>query len=122
MRSLPENPEFTRRSSWVVEALARAGIVGLGPRLWAIVQEAGLRPLGMIGIRPHFGSGDEVGIGFLVESTRVAEQLIVDTGVATAEEVGMETLEQLLRDEGPRAQGVFGIYMLLGAWATTGPE
>jgi len=122
MRSLPENPDFTQRTSWVVEALARAGISMLGPRLWAIVQEAGLRPLGMIGIQPHFGPGDEVGIAFLVESTRVAEPLIVDTGVATAEEIGMETLEQLVRDEGQRTQGVFGIYMLLGAWATTGPE
>jgi SAM-dependent methyltransferase len=122
MRSLPENPEFTQRTSWVIEALARAGIVGLGPRLWAIVQEAGLRPLGMIGIQPHFGPRDEVGIAFLVESTRVAEPLIVDTGVATAEEIGMETLEQKVRDEGSRTQGVFGIYMLLGAWATTGPE
>jgi SAM-dependent methyltransferase len=121
-RSLPENPEFTQGTSWVTEALARAGIVGLGPRLWAIVQQAGLRPLGMIGIQPHFGPGDEVGIAFLVESMRVAEPLMVGTGVATAEQIGMETFEQRVREEAQRTQGVFGIPMLLGVWVTTGPE
>ena len=52
-RSLPENAYFTQVNSWLIEALARAGLVMLGPRLWAIVQEAGLRPLGMIGIQSH---------------------------------------------------------------------
>jgi len=76
----------------------------------------------MIGIQPHFGPGDEAGIGYLVESIRVAEPLIVGTGVATAEEIGMETFEQRLRDDRQRAQGVAASPMLLSAWATTGPE
>ena len=38
----------------------------------------------MIGVQPHFGPGDEVALAFLVESLRVAEPLIVGTGVATA--------------------------------------
>jgi SAM-dependent methyltransferase len=122
IRSLPENPFMTQVKSWLVEAFAKAGLSMLGPRLWAIVKEAGLRPLGMIGVQPHFGSGDEVGIAFLVESMRVAEPLIVGTGVATAEEIGMETFEQRLRDEQQRTQGVGAAYMLLSAWATTGPE
>ena len=71
----------------------------LGPRLWAVVEEAGLRPLGMIGVQPHFGYGEEVGLAFLVENMRVAEPLIVGTGVATAEEIGMEAFEQRVRDE-----------------------
>jgi SAM-dependent methyltransferase len=122
IRWLPENPLGTQVKSWLVEAFAKAGIVGLGPRLWAIVHEAGLRPLGMIGIQPHFGPGDEVGLAFLVESMRVAEPVIVGTGVATAEEIGMETFEQRVRDEGERTQTVGATYMLLSAWATTGPE
>ena len=94
----------------------------LGPRLWAILQDAGLRPLGMIGVQPHFGPDDPVGIAFLVESIRVAAPMIVGTGVATAEEIGMETFEQRLRDEGERSQAVGATYMLLSAWATTSPE
>jgi len=121
MRWLPEIPLGAQVKSWLVEGFARAGLTMLGPRLWAIVQEAGLRPLGMIGVQPHFGPDDPVGIAFLVENIRVAAPLIVGTGVATAEEIGMETFEQRLRDEGERAQAVDATYMLLSAWATTSP-
>jgi SAM-dependent methyltransferase len=122
MRSLPERPFMSQVKSWLVEAFAKAGIVMLGPRLWAILEEAGLRPLGMIGVQPHFGPGDEVGLALLVESMRLAEPLIVGTGVATAEEVGIETFEQRLRDEQQRSPAVGAAFMMLGAWAATGPD
>jgi 2-polyprenyl-3-methyl-5-hydroxy-6-metoxy-1,4-benzoquinol methylase len=122
MRWLPEIPLGTQVKSWLVEGFARAGLVMLGSRLWVIVQEAGLRPLGMIGVQPHFAPDDPVGIAFLVEAIRLAAPMIVGTGVATAEEIGMETFEQRLRDEAERNQAVFAAYTLLGAWATTGPE
>jgi len=43
---LPETPFAAQVKSWLVEAFAKAGMSMLGPRLWAIAQEAGLRPLG----------------------------------------------------------------------------
>ena len=122
IRSLPETAFGTQVKSWLVEAFAKAGMVMVGHRLWAIIEEAGLRPVGMIGIQPHFGPGDELGIAFLVETMRIAEPLIVGTGVATAEEIGMETFEQRLRDENRRTQAVGAYPMLLSAWATTGPQ
>jgi hypothetical protein len=91
MRWLPDIPFGTQVKSWLVEDFARAGLTMLGPRLCAIVQEAGLRPLGMVGVRPHVGSDDPVGIAFLVENIRVAAPLIVGTGVATADEISMKT-------------------------------
>jgi hypothetical protein len=122
-RSLPDNPFAAQVRSWVHEAFAKAGMVMLGTRLWAIVREAGLRPLGMIGIQPHFGSGDEVHLAYLMETMRAAEPLIVGTGVATAEEIGMETFEQRVRDEEQRNPAlVNATAMLLSAWAATGPE
>ena len=122
-RSLPETPLTTQVKSWLVEAFARAGISMLGPRLWSIVQEAGLRPLGMIGIQPHFGPWDEVGLAYVVETMRVAAPLIVGTGVATAGEIGMETFEQRLRDEAQQNPAlVRASPMLISAWATTVPE
>ena len=95
--SEPEITLLTQFVSWGVEAMAKAGMAFNGRRLWAILEEAGLHPLGMIGIQPHFGPGDEVGLAYMVESVRVAEPLIVGTGVATAEEIGMETWEQRLQ-------------------------
>ena len=122
IRSLPETAFGTPVKSWLVEAFAKAGMFMVGHRLWAIVQEAGLRPVGMIGVQPHFGPADEAGIAFLVETMRIAAPLIVGTGVATAEEIGMETFEQRLRDENQRTQAVGAYPLLLSAWATTTPE
>jgi hypothetical protein len=76
----------------------------------------------MIGIQPHHGPGDPVGIAVAVETIRLAAPMIVGTGVATAEEIGMETFEQRLSDEVRRASAVIANPMLLGAWGTTGPE
>ena len=122
IRSLPQTPFGTQVKSWLVEAFAKAGMTMVGHRLWAIVQEAGLHPVGMIGIQPHFGPGDEAGIALLVETMRLAEPLIVGTGVATAEQIGMDTFEQRLREENQRTQAVGAFPMLLSAWATTGPQ
>jgi ubiquinone/menaquinone biosynthesis C-methylase UbiE len=129
-RSLPAPPLISQAMSWMHEALARAGIVMLGLRLWAVLQEAGLRLQGMIGIQPHFGPGDPdaiAAIAMLVSAMRVVEPLIVGTGVATAEEIGLETFEQRLMDELQRLmdegqQNPGTVPILLGAWATTGPE
>ena len=118
----PTGPFAAQVKSWLVEAFAKAGIATLGPRLWSIVQEAGLHPQGMIGVQPHFGPGDPVGIAVAVENVRAAVPLIVGTGVATAEEIGMETFEQRMRDEQQKSQAVAANPMLLSAWATTGPE
>src|SRR3984957_12151942 len=121
-RSLPETALYTQMRSWTLEAFARAGMAFNGQRLWAILEEAGLRPLGMIGIQVHIGPDDEVGLAFEVESQRVGEPLLIGTGVATAEEIGLETLEQRLRDEKKRTRVVAAPPLLLSAWATTGPE
>jgi ubiquinone/menaquinone biosynthesis C-methylase UbiE len=122
IRWLPETPFATQVRSWLVEAFAKAGISTLGPQLRTIVQAAGLRPLGTIGIQPHFGPGDPVGIAAVVENMRIAVPLIVSTGVATADEIGMDTFEQRLRDEQQRSDAVSATPMLLSTWATNGPE
>jgi hypothetical protein len=76
----------------------------------------------MIGIQPHVGPGDEDGLAWMVQSLRVMEPLLVGTGVATAEEIGIETAEQRLRDEWERTRMVRASILLLGVWATTSPE
>jgi hypothetical protein len=76
----------------------------------------------MIGIQSHVGPGDEDGLADLVYRMRGIEPVVVGTGVATAEEYGVETFEQRLRDEWERTRSVFGYPMTMGVWATTGPE
>ncbi len=118
-RSLPALPLVSQASSWLVEAFAKGGISpSLGSRLWGVLREAGLRPLGMIGIQPHFGPDDPAAIGTLAGIIRTAAPLIERTGVATAEEIGAETFPQRLRDDLQANSAVFAHPILLSAWAT----
>jgi SAM-dependent methyltransferase len=121
-KSLPESASWTQAMNWRNEAFARAGMKLGGLRLWDWAAEAGLRRLGMIGVQPYWGPGDEDALTYLVESMRVAAPLIVGTGVATAEEIGMETIEQRLRDEWEKTQAAFHAHTIMGLWATTAPE
>jgi hypothetical protein len=75
-----------------------------------------------VALSSHFGAADEADIAFLVETMRLTEPLIVGTGVATAEQIGMDTFEQRLRQDNQRSQAVAAFPMLLSAWATTGPQ
>jgi SAM-dependent methyltransferase len=120
-RALPTTPLVSQALAWVVEAFAKGGIQpALGTRLWAILREAGLRPLGMLGIQPHFGPDDPGAIeGGLAGVIRTAAPLIERTGVATAEEIGVETFAQRLRDDLQMNQAVFAYPMLLSAWGIT---
>jgi SAM-dependent methyltransferase len=119
-RSLPPTALVTQALSWLGEAFHRAGIEpALGPRLWTVAQDAGLRPLGMIGVQPHFGSGSPDGPAILAGIVRTALPLIERSGVATAAEVRANTIQQRLTDELWEANAVFAHPTLLSVWATT---
>jgi SAM-dependent methyltransferase len=118
-RALPASPLVSQAVAWLVEAFAKAGIPPLGPRLWAILREAGLRPLGMIGVQPHFALDDPAAVDLLAGIIRTVAPLIERTGVATAEEIGVETFAQRLRAELEMNSAVHAHPILLSAWATT---
>ena len=106
--------------SWLRETFTRAGIdPALGPRLWAVLQAAGLKPLGMIGVQPHFGPDDPDGAAILAGIVRTVLPLIERLGVATAAEVGADTLQQRLSDELSSSAAVFAHPTLISAWGTT---
>jgi hypothetical protein len=120
MRPLPATPLASQAVSWLIEAFAKGGVPTVGPRLWAILQEAGLRPLGMIGVQPHFGPDDPDGLPTFEGIIRATAPLMERTGVATSEEIGLETIGQRLRDEIQTYSAVGAAPILLGAWATNG--
>ena len=105
--------------SWLREAFTRAGVdPALGPGLWAVLQAAGLQPSGMIGVQPHFGPEDPDGAAILAGIVRAVLPLIERTGVATAAQVGADTLQQRLSDELAASPAVFAHPMLISAWGT----
>ena len=117
-RSLPSTPLVVQALSWLREVFTRAGVdPALGPRLWAVLRAAGLQPLGMVGVQPHFGPADPDGAAILAGIVRTVLPLIERTGVATAAEVGADTLEQRLCEELATAAAV--LYpALISAWGT----
>ena len=120
-RSLPEIPLVRQARAWLAEAFAKGGIQpSLGTRLWAILTQAGLHPVGMLGIQPHFGPDDPAAVALLAGVIRTAAPLIERTGVATAEDIDAGTFAQRLRDELQRNSAVFAHPILLSAWGTTG--
>jgi SAM-dependent methyltransferase len=120
-RSLPSTPLVSQALAWVTEAFAKAGIAAMGPRLWGVLRDAGLRPLGMIGIQPHFGPDDPIAVELAAALIRTAAPLIELTGVATTKEMSLQTFGQRLRDELQENSAVLAPGILLSAWATTGP-
>ena len=119
-RALPPTPLITQALSWLREAFTAAGIdPALGPRLWTTLLDAGLRPQGMLGVQPHFGSDDPDGAAILAGIVRTALPLIERGGVATAAEVGAETLQQRIAEELAITPAVFAHPILMSAWATT---
>jgi SAM-dependent methyltransferase len=118
-RSLPATPLVGQAHTWLREAFTRAGVdPALGPRLWAVLQAAGLQPLGMIGVQPHFGPEDPDGAAILAGIVRTVLPVIERTGVATAAEVGADTLQQRLSHELAASAAVFAHPMLISAWGT----
>jgi SAM-dependent methyltransferase len=117
-RSIPSTPLVGQAHLWLSEAFKQAGIEGaLGPRLWTVLLEAGLRPQGMIAIQPHLDAAD--GAAILAGIVRTALPLIERAGAATAEEVHAETLEQRIEAELDAVGGVFAHPALFSAWGTT---
>jgi SAM-dependent methyltransferase len=118
-RSLPATPLVGQALSWLREAFTRAGVdPALGPGLWAVLQAAGLQPSGMIGVQPHFGPEDPDGAAILAGIVRTVLPVIERTGVATAAQVGADTLQQRLSDELAASAAVFAHPMLISAWGT----
>lgn len=118
-RAVPPTPLVQQVLSWLAEAFRQAGIEpALGPRLWAVAQEAGLRPVGMIGVQPHFGPRDPDGPAILAGITRTALPLIERTGLATAAEIEVDTLQKRLADELDSAEAVWAHPTLLSAYST----
>jgi SAM-dependent methyltransferase len=120
----PEMPMATQWLSWGYQAFTSIGspLLTTGRRLWAIAEQAGLRPLGGIRVGMNYGPVDEDLIGLIVETLRNTMPLIVSTGVATAEEIDIETYEQRLRAEWEKTWAVIANGVMVGQWATTGPE
>ncbi len=113
----PAGPLYRRANGWIRDAFGRMGAhPAMGFELHATFRAAGL-PTPELRMDTLVGAGPE---WFMYETTAgvIASLLpkLVELGIATAEEAGVETLAARLRDEAVALEATTSSPPLIGAW------
>jgi SAM-dependent methyltransferase len=115
--TLPHSPFFEQVWTWMTQAFQRAGVeIRMGMKLHSTFLEADL-PAPHLRHEADIGAGpDWLGYEVLANVVRALLPLIVKFGIATAEEVDIETLADRLREEIVSHNGVARSPALISAW------
>ena len=96
----PETPMMNQLAEWGVEVFRRSGAnVGMGLDLYSTFVDAGLPEPSLQYSAPVGGPETWIGYQFITNAFRSILPLLEAFGIATAEEVDLETLAQRLRAE-----------------------
>lgn len=116
-RAVPEVPLFAQCGRWIVEAFTRAGVeTSMGSRLRSIFLRAGLPEPQMITGGRVEGSAESPIFEWLAGTLRSLLPMIEKTGVATREEIGIDTLAERLRAAVVEKDAVVHAPLFVGAW------
>lgn len=117
-RSAPDVPLFARCGGWIVEAFKRAGVeTSMGSRLYSIYKQAGLADPQMFSAGRVEGSPESQIYEWLAQTIRSLLPMIEKMGVATREDVDIDTLADRLRAEVTAKAAVAHSPIFVGAWA-----
>lgn len=116
--ALPPSPLLEQAWGWILEAYRRAGLDRyMGLRLLPLFQMAGL-PAPTMHLDAAVGGGpDWEGYAYMAETLRAILPLILTHGVATADEVAIDTFASRLRNEVLQQAGVVTTWSFVSAWA-----
>jgi SAM-dependent methyltransferase len=113
----PQARLFEQAWNWWLEATRRAGLERqMGLKLFGMFLDAGLPAPEMRLERVMGGGPNWGGYDHLASMVRGLLPLIVEGGIATAEEVAIDTLAQRLREEVVRERAVVMGLSLVSAW------
>jgi ubiquinone/menaquinone biosynthesis C-methylase UbiE len=118
MVAFPPTPLWEEALGWIAAALERAGVeTEMGFKLRGAFVEAGLPEPRMELNAPVGGGPRWGGYEFAAGTLRTLLPLVERFGIATAEEVGVETLAGRLREETVASGGVVKPPEMVSAWA-----
>ncbi|GHF19570.1 hypothetical protein GCM10017786_61870 [Amycolatopsis deserti] len=118
---LPATPLSERITYWINEAFRRSGLDPyLGARLETVFADAGLAGATVLGLQAYRPPGDPTGGRMASGVLRTLLPVLTRTGLATAEEVGIDTLGQRLFEDQVRSGAVFRPPTLVGGWSRIG--
>ena len=99
-RSIPAVPRVETALEWIRETFRRAGIsLDLGPRLWRLFRDLDLEEPRLVVRQKLHPAPCRDGVRWVSELARSLIPEMERLGVASAEEVGIETLEEELHQE-----------------------
>jgi SAM-dependent methyltransferase len=102
---------------WIEQAFTAAGASPrIGARLGMILRQAGLEQVATFGVQAYISPQDSAGATLLGGVARTLAPVIVERGIATAEQLGIDTLEDRLAAEFQRADAVMLPPTVVGAW------
>lgn len=117
--AVPKMPLFDRCLHYITEVYTRVGLEpDMGSRLFATFRAAGLKPelIGSVRIEGPWGSAP---YEYFVESLRILAPVIEKTGIASASDIGLDTLAERLRSTAVSGEHCFHFPRIIGAWART---
>ncbi len=115
--SYPPSPLWEQSRRLCIEPFQRAGgNVKMGMQLYGAFLQAGL-PAPQLRFEAAIGGGpDWPGYEWQAETVRVFLPLIKQFGMATEEEIGIDTLADRLREEAVSMQGIARTPVMVSAW------
>jgi SAM-dependent methyltransferase len=117
-RAEPALPLVTEALGWVNAAFRHAGASpAIGTKLALLMAEAGLADVQGFGVQGYIAPGDPRGPALLSGVVRTLAPQIVAAGLATTEQIGIDTLEARIADAVKSAGAVVLPPVLAGAWA-----
>lgn len=116
----PDTPLMGQLGDWVVEVFERSGANGnMGLELYRVFVEAGLPEPTLDAGLLIGGSADWPGYSYVANSFQSVLPLLEHYGIATAEEVDVETIPRRVRDEIVASKRPVVIPPHIGAWTRT---
>lgn len=117
--AVPPMPLFTRCLDWITTLYRRAGMEpDMGSKLYGVFRAAGLAPH-LHGICRVEGGPDATAYDYIAETIRTMSPNLQKLGLATAEELDVDTLSARLRQASLEADTCFVFPRFVGAWART---
>jgi SAM-dependent methyltransferase len=119
--TLPPTDLTARTAYWIAEGYRRSGLdASLGARLADVLSRAGLTDVTVLGLQGYRPAGDRDGARMAADAIRTLLPVLERTGVATAEEVDLDTLEDRFAVDSTVHDAIVKPPTLVGAWARVG--
>jgi SAM-dependent methyltransferase len=117
VRSEPPVPLLSVARGWVIEAFRRAGAnPTIGTQLGVVLRETGLTDVQTFGIQSYLSPDDPASPALLAGVVKSLAPVILTTGIATEEQLALDSLQERLSREVQASRAVSLIPAVAGAW------